>query len=163
MPIITVLEFYPACWAVCDSHGLCSGEYLFSELFVFSGACSAHRSSSFLLFSLLFVLVLGGGASQRQRDERRHRLTLPSLLLLLSPLLSSPRLSFSLLFLVLWVGLCRVVRAQPREHARNTTQAFVCSGFVYLLIACVVCHDSIIVVPTTHRSLLTITTLTIEH
>ena len=28
---------------------------------------------------VLFVLVLGGGASQRQRDERLHRLTLLSL------------------------------------------------------------------------------------
>lgn len=34
--------------------------------------------SSFLFFGLLFVL--GGGASQRQRDERLHRLTLLSAL-----------------------------------------------------------------------------------
>ena len=35
--------------------------------------------TAFLYF--LFVLVLGGGASQRQRDERLHRLTLLSSLL----------------------------------------------------------------------------------
>ena len=74
LSIVVILEFDSACWAVCDAHGLCPGEYLFSELFVFLGACSAHR------YSLLFVLVfvLGGGASQRQRDERLHRLTLLS-------------------------------------------------------------------------------------
>ena len=53
LPVVVVLEFCPACWAVCDTHLLCSGEYLFSELFVFSGACSAHRSSPYLLFSLV--------------------------------------------------------------------------------------------------------------
>lgn len=79
LSVVVVLEFDSACWAVCDAHGLCSGEYLFSELFVFSGACSAHRYSLFFS-SLLFVLVLGGGASQRQRDERLHRLTLLSAL-----------------------------------------------------------------------------------
>lgn len=73
--VVVVLEFDSACWAVCDAHGLCSCEYLFSELLVFLGACSAHLLFSFLLFSFLFV-VLGGGASQRQRDERLHRLTL---------------------------------------------------------------------------------------
>ena len=78
LSVVVVLEFDSACWAVCDAHGLCSCEYLFSELFVFSCACSAHRCS--LLFFLL--LVLGGGASQRQRDERLHRLTLLSILLL---------------------------------------------------------------------------------
>ena len=71
LSVVVVLEFDPACWAVCDAHGLCSGEYLFSELFVFSCACSAHCCFSSLFFSLLFVL--GGGASQRQRDERLHR------------------------------------------------------------------------------------------
>nr|DAV86578.1 MAG TPA: hypothetical protein [Caudoviricetes sp.] len=104
-----VLEFYSACWAVCDAHLLCSGEYLFSELFVFPGACSAHYCS------LLFVLVLGGGASQRQRDERLHRLTL------LSALFCSLLLSSFFFFFVLWDGVCCVVRAQPCEHARNTT------------------------------------------
>ena len=70
LSVIVVLEFCSACWAVCDAHRLCSGEYLFSELFVFFCACSAHRSSSFP------CVVLGGGASQRQRDERLRRLTL---------------------------------------------------------------------------------------
>lgn len=51
LAVVVVLEFGSACWAVCDAHGLCSGEYLFSELFVFSCACSAHCSSSSLLFS----------------------------------------------------------------------------------------------------------------
>ena len=73
LTVVVVLEFDPACWAVCDTHGLCSGEYLFSELFVFPGACSTHRCSAFFSSLLLFVLVLGGGASQRQRDERLHR------------------------------------------------------------------------------------------
>lgn len=97
--IIAVLEFYSACWAVCDAHGLCSGEYLFSELFVFACACSAHCAVLFpsLLFSsflsFLFWFVLGGGASQRQRDERLHRLTLLSLVSFVCSLfffLSSP-------------------------------------------------------------------------
>lgn len=48
LSVVIVLEFDPACWAVCDAQCLRPGEYLFSELFVFSGACSAH-----LLFSLL--------------------------------------------------------------------------------------------------------------
>ena len=91
--VVVVLEFYSACWAVCDAHGLCSGEYLFSELSVFSGACSAHRVVLFFFF-VLFVFVLGGGASQRQRDERLHRLTLLSSLFLLfappSPFSPSP-------------------------------------------------------------------------
>lgn len=79
LSVIVVLEFDTACWAVCDAHRLCSGEYLFSELPVFSSACSAHRASSSFLFALLSRVVLGGGASQRQRDERLHRLTLLSL------------------------------------------------------------------------------------
>lgn len=73
LSVVVVLEFDSACWAVCDAYLLCSCEYLFSELFVFLGACSAHCVSSSSLF------VLGGGASQRQRDERLHRLTLLSL------------------------------------------------------------------------------------
>lgn len=95
LSVVVVLEFDPACWAVCDAHLLCSGEYLFSELFVFFGACSAHRIS-LLFFLFLFVFVLGGGASQRQRDERLHRLTL------LSPF---PRLSSSS-FCFEWRVLC---------------------------------------------------------
>ena len=97
LSVVIVLEFDSACWAVCDAQCLCSCEYLFSELFVFFGACSAHRVFSFSsLFCLLFVL--GGGASQRQRDERLHRLTL-----------LSPLLSFSL-FLAFFVrgGVCVV-------------------------------------------------------
>ena len=121
--VIVVLEFYPACWAVCDAHLLCSGEYLFSELFVFSGACSAHCSSSSSFSFVLFVcvFVLGGGASQRQRDERLHRLTLLFACSVCS--LFSFRFSSFLLF---WDGGCRVVRAQLCEHARDTTVAFVC-------------------------------------
>ena len=88
LSIIVVLEFYSACWAVRDAHLLCSGEYLFSELFVFACACSAHRCSVLSFLFSLFVLVLGGGASQRQRDERRHRLTLLSLFLFFFPLSS---------------------------------------------------------------------------
>ena len=117
LSIIVVLEFDSACWAVCDAHGLCSGEYLFSELFVFFGACSAHRCS---LLPLRFLFVLGGGASQRQRDERLHRLTLLSAL--------SSSLSFSLFV----EGRVCVVRAQPCEHARNTTHALM-FWFVYLM------------------------------
>ena len=64
-----------------------------------------------LFFLFVFLFVLGGGASQRQRDERLHRLTLLS--------------SSLFVFLCLWVGVCCVVRAQPCEHARNTTRALV--------------------------------------
>lgn len=98
LSVVIVLEFDSACWAVCDAHGLCSCEYLFSELFVFPGACSAHRVSS------SFLCVLGGGVSQRQRDERLHRLTLLSFSLLLS---SSFFFAFLfLLFLVEWRVSC---------------------------------------------------------
>nr|DAW10543.1 MAG TPA: hypothetical protein [Caudoviricetes sp.] len=102
---------------MCDAHSLCSGEYLFSELFVFFCACSAHSLFSSLLF--VFVFVLGGGASQRQRDERLHRLTLPSFFSLLA---------FLLFISCLWYGGCRVVRAQLCEHARNTTSALCVFG-----------------------------------
>ena len=120
LAVVVVLEFYSACRAVCDAHGLRPGEYLFSELFVFACACSAHRCSfsSFSLF-VCFVLVLGGGASQRQRDERLHRLTL---LFLLSSLFA---------FLLFWVGVWCVVRAQLCEHARNTPHALVLCVCVY--------------------------------
>ena len=79
-----------------------------------------------LLFvrGLFVVLVLGGGASQRQRDERLHRLTLFSVL--------SFFLSFFFLFSFLWNGGWRVVRAQLCEHARNTPHALCVSGFVHL-------------------------------
>ena len=98
LSVVVVLEFYSACWTVCDAHGLCSCEYLFSELFVFPGACSAHRSSSF--FALSFLFVLGGGASQRQRDERLHRLTLLSAFRSLSPPLAFLSSSFGLVCVV---------------------------------------------------------------
>ena len=154
LSVVVVLEFYSACWAVCDAHGLGPCEYLFSELFVFSGACSAHRS--FSSCSPLIVLVLGGGASQRQRDERLHRPN--TTLSVLSSF--SPRLSFS--FFLFWYGVCRVVRAQPCEHARNTTRALV---FCVCLLngVCCFCHHTMFVAPTTCRSLLTITMFTIEH
>ena len=83
LSIVIVLEFDSACWAVCDAHLLCFCEYLFSELFVFPGACSAHRVSLFCVcVCCVLRVVLGGGASQRQRDERLHRLTLLSLFFL---------------------------------------------------------------------------------
>ena len=111
----------------------------------------------FILF--LFLFVLGGGASQRQRDERLHRLTL-----LFSYFLLSSRLVFLFLLFVLWNGVCCVVRAQLCEHARNTTRALV----FWVCLLCVVCvccfyHNTVFVVPTTHCSLLTVVMFTIEH
>lgn len=70
----------------------------------------------------LFVFVLGGGASQRQRDERLHRLTL------LSFRFSSFSSSLRFSFFCLLNGGCRVVRAQLCEHARNTTAVLVGLG-----------------------------------
>lgn len=64
--------------------------------------------SSSVFVCCLLCVVLGGGASQRQRDERLHRLTLPLFFVFF-------------LFSFLWKGVCCVVRAQPSEHARNTT------------------------------------------
>lgn len=62
-----------------------------------------------VLFSALFVfcvvLVLGGGASQRQRDERLHRLTL----LFLSFFSLSFFLAFLLVFLLFVCGVACVV------------------------------------------------------
>lgn len=154
LSVVVVLEFDSACWAVCDAHGLCSCEYLFSELFVFPGACSAHRVSLFCVCVVLLCgcccVVLGGGASQRQRDERLHRLTL----------LSS---SFLLVFFCLWNGGCCVVRAQPCEHARNTTPAFVFLGLFTVCGVCCFYHNVVFVVLTTHCSLLTIAMFIIEH
>lgn len=109
---------------------------------------------SLLFFCLLFVL--GGGASQRQRDERLHRLTLLSLFLLSSSFL------FVFPLLCLWKGVCCVVRAQLCEHARNTTHPS-CSGFVYRVVCVTYYHNVVFVVPTTHCSLLTIVMFTIEH
>ena len=112
---------------------------------VMPSAC-ARASTCFLncLCSLVLVLlivfpssafvfvVLGGGASQRQRDERLHRLTL------LSSLCSS--LFFLLFFL--WNGGCRVVRAQLCEHARDTTARLLCFLVCLLCLLCVVCVAS---------------------
>ena len=138
LSVVVVLEFDSACWAVCDAHGLCSGEYLFSELFVFSGACSAHRSSS----SCVGVRWWRVAASARRAPP-------PSNTTLF--VLFSLHLRFSFSFLCLWNGGCRVVRAQPCEHARNTTVALVCSGFVYL--------DGVCVASATTRCLLSHRTL----
>ena len=124
-------------WSASAELGLRCPLLLYWSLTPHAGQCvmpmaCALASTCFLncLCSLVLVLltafplllcVLGGGASQRQRDERLHRLTL----LFVLSLLFSPRLSFCL-----WKGVCCVVRAQPCEHARNTTRAS-CSGFVY--------------------------------
>ena len=70
-----------------------------------------------ILLSSFFLFVLGGGASQRQRDERLRRLTLLSLPLLVS--------FCAFLLFSCCVGVCCVVRAQPCEHARNTTHTLV--------------------------------------
>lgn len=136
----------------CARASTCFLNCLCSRVLVLLTAFPPFCSLLFSLFS--FVFVLGGGASQRQRDERLHRLTLLFLLL-------APRFSFFLFSLVLRSGVCRVVRAQLCEHARNTTHAL-CSGFglfsvvyVFLIATCVV-H-------TTHCSLLTVTVLNIEH
>jgi hypothetical protein len=93
-----------------------------------------------LRFSFSFVFVLGGGASQRQRDERLHRLTLLSRFLLLPAF--APRLpSFLLCF---GGGVCCVVRAQLCEHARNTTHALVV-WFAYLYGVCCFYHTLFVV------------------
>ena len=130
-----------------------------------------------VLFSLcIFCFVFGGGASQRQRDERLHRLTLLSVLFLFCSLfffssLFSPRFSSSSLF-VEW-RWC-VVRAQPSEHARNTPPpcVLVCFRLVIgcVLVACapshamlVAYHHDGIVVHATHCSPLTSTAFLFEH
>ena len=151
LSVIVVLEFDSACWAVCDAHGLCSGEYLFSELFVFSGACSAHRVSSSLLCGWRCVVLCCVRWWRVAASARR------------APPPSNTTLFFSFCFLCLWEGVGCVVRAQPCEHARNTTHALCVLG---LSTACGVCcfyHNVVFVVPTTHCSLLTITMFTIEH
>ena len=120
LSVVVVLEFDSACWAVCDAHGLCFGEYLFSELFVFFCACSAHRC---FLFSFLFVVCVRWWrvAASARRAPPPSNTTLCSLFFFVC-------CSFS--FCLLWNGGCRVVRAQLCEHARDTTAAL-CSGFVY--------------------------------
>ena len=119
LSVVVVLEFDSACWAVRDAHGLCSCEYLFSELFVFSCACSAHRVS---LFCVCVGVRWWRVAASARRAPPPPNTTLCSLFLFLPPLA----------FLTFFVlnGGCRVVRAQLCEHARNTTRAS-CSGFVY--------------------------------
>ena len=119
LSIIVVLEFDSACWAVRDAHCLCSGEYLFSELFVFSGACSAHR-----VFSSVFVLFVCVRWWRVAASARRAPPPSNTTLLFSS---SAP----ALLFLFLWNGVCRVVRAQLCEHARDTTRALCVSVVVY--------------------------------
>ena len=83
-----------------------------------------------LFFCVCCCVVLGGGASQRQRDERLRRLTL------LSALCSLLLVSSLLVFLCSWKVEGRVVRAQPSEHARNTTLDLV---FLGLSTVCGVC------------------------
>ena len=124
LSVVVVLEFDPACWAVCDAHGLCSCEYLFSELFVFPGACSAHRVS----FSVCVVCCVRWWrvAASARRAPPPSNTTLCSLLF--------P--SFFSRFSFLWVGVCCVVRAQLCEHARNTTHTS-CFG---LSTVCGVCY-----------------------
>lgn len=118
---VVVLEFDSACWAVRDAQCLCSCEYLFSELFVFFCACSAHRVSS----SLLFVRVRWWrvAASARRAPPPSNTTLFPLLLLVF------------LVFLVFFVcgkGVWCVVRAQLCEHARNTPHAL-CVLWVCLL------------------------------
>ena len=78
-----------------------------------------------------------------RRDERLHRLTLLSLFSVLCSLFSvlcslfcSSSLFFLSSLLCLWNGVCRVVRAQLCEHARNTTGAIVCCACL-VVVRCV--------------------------
>ena len=79
MPMVCALA------STCFLNCLCSRVLVLLTAILFSS-----------LLSFLFVFVLGGGASQRQRDERLHRLTLLALFSLLF-LLSSPFFFSSLL------------------------------------------------------------------
>lgn len=81
-----------ACASTCFLNCLCSFVLVLLTVFLLSSPCLCG----------LFV-VLGGGASQRQRDERLHRLTLLSAL---SALSSS---SSSLFFLLSSCGMACVV------------------------------------------------------
>ena len=130
LSVVCVLEFDSACWAVCDAYCLCSGEYLFSELPVFSGACSAHRVSSSYVCCVWVVCCVRWWrvAASARRTPPPSNTTLLFFLFL----------AFLLLFFFLWNGGCRVVRAQPCEHARNTTLAFV----FWVCLLCVVCVAS---------------------
>ena len=115
LSVVVVLEFDSACWAACDAHCLCSCEYLFSELFVFSGACSAHRVFLFCVWVLLCCVRRWRVAASARRAPPPSNTTL---------FFSS----FFLAFLCLWKGVCCVVRAQPCEHARNTTHVLCVLG-----------------------------------
>lgn len=146
LSVVCVLEFDPACWAVCDAQCLCSCEYLFSELFVFSGACSAHRVSS-SLFSCC-VRWWRVAASARRAPP-------PSNTTLCSSLL---RFSFSSF---LWNGGCRVVRAQLCEHARDTTLALVFLGLSTVCGVCYFYRNMVFVVP--HHTLFTVNDHHVQH
>lgn len=134
LSVVCVLEFDSACWAVCDAYLLCSCEYLFSELFVFFCACSAHSCFLFLPVSVcccVFVVCVRWGrvAASARRAPPPSNTTL---------LLSSSAFRSSLLFFVCVSGVCCVVRAQPCEHARDTTRA----TCVLVCLPCVVCVTS---------------------
>ena len=135
LSVVVVLEFDSACWAVCDAQCLCSGEYLFSELFVFLGACSAHRYSLLFFVCCFFVCVRWWRVAASARRAPPPSNTTLSVLSSL----------FFLLFF--WKGVCCVVRAQPSEHARNTTHA----PCVPVYLPCVVCvtfyHNVVFVAP----------------
>lgn len=149
LSVVVVLEFDSACWAVCDAHGLCSCEYLFSELSVFFCACSAHCVSSFFLCCCVRWWRVAASA---------RRAPPPS-----NTTLCFFFLSFFSFFFFLWNGGCRVVRAQLCEHARDTTLAFCVLGLSIVCTVCCFYRNVVFVVPTTHRSLLTIVMLVIEH
>lgn len=89
----------------CARASTCFLNCLCSLVLVLLTCCSLL----FLLF--VRVLVLGGGASQRQRDERHHRLTLLSVLSVLSVLAF-----LSSLFLV---GGCVLCSARAALRART--------------------------------------------
>lgn len=153
LSVVVVLEFDSACWAVCDAQCLCLCEYLFSELFVFACACSAHRVSLFCVWCCC-VRWWRVAASARRAPP-------PSNTTLCSVLSSYCFLAF-LSFSFLWNGVCCVVRAQLCEHARYTTRAL-CFGLSTVCVVCCFYHNMVFVAPTTHRSLLTIAMLNIEH
>lgn len=121
LSVVVVLEFDSACWAVRDAHRLCFGEYLFSELFVFPGACSAHPC---FLFPVVCVRWWRVAASARRAPPPSNTTLCFSFLFFL----------FFLAFLFVEWRVC-VVRAQPCEHARNTTRAIV----FRVCLLCVVC------------------------
>ena len=143
LSVVVVLEFGSACWAVCDAHGLCSCEYLFSELFVFPGACSAHRVFLFCVCVLLCCVVLCCCVRWWRVAASARRAPPPSNTTFCSLFFSS---LFFFLFSFLWKGGCRVVRAQPCEHARDTTPAFVFLGLSTVCGVCCFYHNVVFVV-----------------